>query len=86
MCIRDSYTYLRPNELAELRAGDVDLTAGTIHITRAREWVTGVVKAPKTRCGIRRVPIEAVSYTHLDVYKRQAWWTSWRCAKKPRES
>lgn len=53
-----AYTYLRPNELHELRVGDVDLEGNVIHVTRAWHWIERHVKAPKTRNGVRRVPIE----------------------------
>jgi len=51
------YLHLRPGELHELRARDVDLDAGEVHITRA--WAGGSAKAPKTYEGIRTVSIPA---------------------------
>jgi integrase len=52
------YTYLRPGELWELRALDVDLEAGLLSITRAYDWEDGCAKPPKTANGIRTVPLE----------------------------
>ena len=51
------YLYLRPGELYELRWGDVDLEMGHVSITRAWDWTSKQVKPPKTRNGIREVPI-----------------------------
>ena len=52
------YTYLRPGELAELRVSDLDLEAGLLSVSRAWEWAEKRVGPPKTRNGIRRVPLE----------------------------
>ena len=52
------YTYLRPGELWELRWRDVDLSAELVGITRAWDWEEEEAKAPKTRNGIRSVPLE----------------------------
>lgn len=53
------YTYLRPNELHELRWQDVDLEIGEVHVTRAWDQFTDEIKLPKTTAGVRRVPIHA---------------------------
>jgi integrase len=53
------YLYLRPGELYELRWRDVDLDVGDVYVTRAWDWEAEVAKAPKTRNGIRHVPIPA---------------------------
>ena len=53
------YLYLRPGELIELRWGDVDLEMGHVAVTRALDWTSKEVKPPKTRNGIRNVPIPA---------------------------
>lgn len=51
------YLYLRPGELFELRWKDVDLEVALVHVTRAWDWERREVKPPKTRNGIRHVPI-----------------------------
>jgi integrase len=53
-----AYTYLRPGELRVLTKGDVDLASGLINITKAWDYADEKVKPPKTRNGVRRVPIE----------------------------
>ena len=52
------YTYLRPGEIWELRALDVDLEAGLLSISRAYDWLDGSSKPPKSANGIRTVPLE----------------------------
>jgi integrase len=53
------YTALRPGELRALTwSSDVDLSAGVIRVSKAFDDASGKVKAPKTRNGIRTVPIE----------------------------
>lgn len=54
-----AYLYLRPGELHELRFLDLDLTTGHVHIARAYEWEGAEVGEPKTRNGIRTIPIPA---------------------------
>lgn len=51
------YLYLRPNELCELRAGDVDLASREVSITRAYDQRARKVKTPKTSEGIRIIPV-----------------------------
>ena len=46
-------TGLRPNELAAVRVGDVDLSRGLVHVTQAVETGTKEVGTPKTDSGIR---------------------------------
>ena len=53
-----AFTYLRPGELRVLTWSDVDLSAGLVHVTRAWDYNDESVKPPKTRNGVRRVPIE----------------------------
>ncbi len=53
------YLYLRPGELYELRWSDVDLEMAHVSVTRAWDWTSKEVKPPKTRNGIRQVPIPA---------------------------
>ena len=50
--------YVRPGELRVLTWADVDLEAGHVRITKARDYEEGEVKPPKTRNGVRNVPIE----------------------------
>ena len=51
------YLYLRPGELRALMVGDVDLDASLVHVTKAYDEREGETKAPKTRNGVRDVPI-----------------------------
>jgi integrase len=51
------YLYLRPGELRALAWTDVDFAAGVVHITKAYDEDSRTVKAPKTRNGVRDVPI-----------------------------
>jgi integrase len=52
------YTYLRPGELRVLTVGDVDLVANLLRIDKAWDYEESKVKPPKTRNGVRAVPIE----------------------------
>jgi len=52
------YAYLRPGELRVLLRSDVDLEAGVIHVTKAWDYAEEKIKKPKTRNGVRTVPIE----------------------------
>jgi len=51
------YLYLRPGELRVLTWSDVDFDAGVVHVTKAYDEDSATVKAPKTRNGVRDVPI-----------------------------
>lgn len=51
------YLYLRPGELRALTWGDIDLDAGIVHISKAWDERSGDLKGPKTRNGVRDVPI-----------------------------
>lgn len=53
------YLYLRPGELRALVWSDVDFQAGVVHVTKAYDEDSQTVKAPKTRKGVRDVPIPA---------------------------
>jgi integrase len=53
------YLYLRPGELRALLWTDVDFDAGVVHVTKAYDEDSQTVKAPKTRNGVRDVPIPA---------------------------
>jgi len=52
------YTYLRPGELRVLTWEDVSLDDGLINVTKAWDYNEEEIKPPKTRNGVRRVPIE----------------------------
>jgi len=54
-----TYLYLRPGELRALLVSDVDLAAGVVHVTKAYDDEANETKAPKTRNGVRDVPIPA---------------------------
>jgi integrase len=51
-------TYLRPGELLVLEWRDVDVEHHSIHVTKAWNYTDEEPKAPKTRAGVRDVPIE----------------------------
>lgn len=53
-----AYTYVRPSELKALEWKDVNLEVGTIYVHKAWDRARGKTKAPKTRAGVRHVPIE----------------------------
>jgi integrase len=53
------YTYLRPGELAELRWKDVDFDGNRIKVSRAWKELEQEVGVPKTRNGVRAIPIDA---------------------------
>jgi integrase len=53
-----AYTYLRPGELRVLRWSEIDLQHGIIHVARAWDYLHGCEKEPKTRAGVRHVPIQ----------------------------
>lgn len=52
-----AFTYLRPGELRALRWSDVDVDHGVINVCRAWDSRNDCEKPPKTRNGIRIVPI-----------------------------
>lgn len=52
------YTYLRPGELRILRWADIDPQLALIHVTKAWDYAAREEKPPKTRNGVRHVPIE----------------------------
>ena len=53
-------TGLRPNELAALRVGDVDIKNRLVHVTQAVETGTQEIGTPKTDAGIRFTVINTV--------------------------
>ncbi len=53
------YLYVRPGELRVLRWTDVDLDHGIVNISKAWDYPRAAVKVPKTRNGVRRVPVES---------------------------
>lgn len=52
-----AFTYLRPGELRALRWADVDLDHALVRVTKAWSYLDRSVKSPKTRGGVRDVPI-----------------------------
>ncbi len=61
------YLYLRPGELRALLWTDVDFQAGVVHVTKAYDEDSKSVKTPKTRNGVRDVPIPAALVPLLKV-------------------
>lgn len=66
-----TYLYIRPSELRVLEWSDVNLAIGTVHVTKAWDSQRNVVKPPKTRAGVRHVPIELALRPLLDVLKAE---------------
>jgi integrase len=66
------YLYLRPGELRALRWSDVDFDAGVVHVTKAYDEDSQITKPPKTRNGVRDVPIPAALVTLLKVMRDRA--------------
>ena len=64
------YTGLRRGELVGLRWEDVDMATGVIQVRRGWDAVEGEI-APKSRQGLRAVPIPAVLRDHLDEHRIQ---------------
>jgi integrase len=52
-----AWCYLRPSELLALERGDVDQTAGVLHVRRTLDSEGGTKPAGKTRRSLRTVPL-----------------------------
>lgn len=63
------YAGLRPGETIPLLWKDVDFQANEIHIYKAAESGSGQIKDPKTRAGIRDIPIHAALLPRLKAAK-----------------
>ena len=59
------YAGLRRGELMALDWENIDLSAGTINVTRSYDPKSRCFVSPKSRSGTRRVPIAAVLREHL---------------------
>lgn len=71
MVLLGAFASMRPEELAELRRGDVDLDGGSVWVHRAEpELNTGrcVVGDPKSRAGKREIVLPA--FVHVDVRRQ----------------
>lgn len=67
------YTGMRPGETAALMWKDVDFSNNEIHVRAAREsGATENIKAPKTKAGVRDIPIHAELLPHLKAAKGPA--------------
>ena len=64
------YAGLRRGEPLALRSEDVDLAAGVIRVDRAYDPKAAVFVAPKSRAGVRRVPIPSVLREYLIAHRR----------------
>jgi integrase len=62
---------LRRGELMALCWSDVDLDAGKLRVERAYDPVAGLVGAPKSRAGLRVVPIPSVLGEQLATHERE---------------
>jgi integrase len=67
------YAGLRRGELQALRWEDVDLGAGKIHVRRSWDAKAGFIE-PKSRAGLRTVPIPLVLHDYLDEHKLRSPW------------
>ena len=67
-----AYLYMRPSELRVLEWSDVNLAMGMVHINKAWDRQRANVKAPKTRAGVRFVPIELAIRPLLEVLKAES--------------
>lgn len=64
------YAGLRRGELMALRAEDVDLKDRWIHVRRSYSPETGTLGSPKSKAGLRKVPIPTVLLEHLMAVRR----------------
>jgi len=60
---------LRRGELMGLRWEDADLSAGVVNVARSYDIKARVMVAPKSRSGIRRVPMTTVLREHLIAHR-----------------
>lgn len=63
------YTGLRRGELMALRVDDVDLKRGVLNVARSYDPKERAFVEPKSRAGVRRVPIASVLREHLVAHK-----------------
>lgn len=59
------YTGMRPGEAAALNWADIDFARNEIHIHAALESGSSNIKGPKTKAGVRDIPIHAALLPHL---------------------
>ncbi len=74
MVLLAAFASMRPEELAELRRGDIDLDVGSIRVRRAApELNTGrrIIGGPKSRAGRREIVLPAFLYE--DVGRHLEW-------------
>ena len=66
------YTGLRPGETAALLWSDIDFQNKIIHVSKTLGSGTNAIKAPKTKAGVRDVPIPDVLFSNLkDAYQNR---------------
>jgi integrase len=65
---------LRRGELLALRWEDVDLASGLIRVRRSYDPRSGETGEPKSRAGLREVPIPGVLRDHLVAHKARCKW------------
>ncbi|MGH7270812.1 MAG: hypothetical protein ACREJ3_10320 [Polyangiaceae bacterium] len=66
------HLYLRPGELRALVWTDVDFDAGVVHVTRGYDEDSQATKPPKTRNGVRDIPISIALLPLLKVMRDRA--------------
>ncbi len=59
-------TSSKRRDLRVLTFADLDSEAGVVHVTKAWDYEEAKVKPPKTRNGVRRVPVEPALLPLLD--------------------
>lgn len=59
------YTGMRPGETAALNWADVDFEHNEIHVHAAKESGSRIIKGPKTKAGVRDIPIHTALLPRL---------------------
>ena len=80
-----AYLYLRPGELRPLEWRDVNLAMGTVHVSKAWDSDRDQVKGPKSRAGVRFVPIELALRPLLEVMRAETGGQGLVMASMPHE-
>ncbi len=62
------YTGIRPSESPVLQASDFDLQNKILHITKGLEKGSNIISKPKTKSGIRKIPIPDIFYPNIKEY------------------
>jgi len=68
------YAGLRRGELLALRWTDVDLATGVIRVEQSYDPRSGQFGTPKSRAGVRKVPVAGALRDYLDAHKLRSEW------------